>query len=58
MLREVSAKSILELRGLFGEESISTDDEDLHAHGFSSSSLNITLVPSSPMQAHKTIPVH
>jgi D-lactate dehydrogenase (cytochrome) len=39
-------KAIQELRGLLGEEAISTDDEDLHLHGYSEwSSINIDQLP-------------
>lgn len=39
-------KAINELRHLLGDESISTDDEDLHNHGYSEwSSLNIDQLP-------------
>ncbi|KAI6794007.1 hypothetical protein KC361_g5867 [Hortaea werneckii] len=39
-------KAIAELRGTLGEDAISTDDEDLHMHGFSEwSSINIDTLP-------------
>ncbi|KAL2054085.1 hypothetical protein ABVK25_005624 [Lepraria finkii] len=39
-------KAIAELRALYGEDTISTDDEDLLAHGFSEwSSINIVQLP-------------
>ncbi len=39
-------KSIAELRGLLGEDAISTDEDDLQAHGYSEwSSLNIDQLP-------------
>lgn len=39
-------KAITELRELLGEEVISTDDEDLHRHGYSEwSSINIDQLP-------------
>jgi len=39
-------KAVAELRDLFGEDAISTDDEDLHRHGYSEwSSINIDTLP-------------
>lgn len=39
-------QAIAELRAAFGEDSISTDDEDLHRHGYSEwSSINIDQLP-------------
>ncbi|UPX13821.1 D-lactate dehydrogenase (cytochrome) [Ascochyta rabiei] len=39
-------KAIAELRATFGEDTISTDDEDLHRHGYSEwSSINIDQLP-------------
>lgn len=39
-------KAVAELRGQLGEDSISTDDEDLHRHGYSEwSSINIDVLP-------------
>ena len=41
-----SAKAIKELRAHLGDDAISTDDEDLHMHGFSEwSSINIDQLP-------------
>jgi hypothetical protein len=42
----VSVQAIQELREIFGEDAISTDDEDLHRHGYSEwSSINIDQLP-------------
>lgn len=39
-------KAIVELRGQLGEDAVSTDDDDLHAHGYSEwSSINIDKLP-------------
>lgn len=39
-------QAILELRDVLGEDTISTDDEDLHRHGYSEwSSINIDQLP-------------
>ena len=41
-----SLQAILELRDVLGEDTISTDDEDLHRHGYSEwSSINIDQLP-------------
>lgn len=41
-----SVQAILELRDILGEDTISTDDEDLHRHGYSEwSSINIDQLP-------------
>lgn len=41
-----NAQAIDELRAAFGEDTISTDDEDLHRHGYSEwSSINIDQLP-------------
>lgn len=41
-----TSQAITELRHLLGEDSISTDDEDLHRHGYSEwSSINIEQLP-------------
>lgn len=41
-----TVQAITELRELLGEEVISTDDEDLHRHGYSEwSSINIDQLP-------------
>ncbi|KAJ4362194.1 D-lactate ferricytochrome c oxidoreductase [Ascochyta clinopodiicola] len=40
------SQAIAELRAVFGEDTISTDDEDLHRHGYSEwSSINIDQLP-------------
>jgi hypothetical protein len=39
-------KAVSEVRGMLGEDAISTDDEDLHRHGYSEwSSINIDTLP-------------
>lgn len=44
--RKQLEKAIAELRGQLGEDTISTDDEDLHRHGYSEwSSINIDTLP-------------
>ncbi|KAH6620394.1 D-lactate dehydrogenase mitochondrial precursor [Boeremia exigua] len=44
--KKVMEKAIEELRVAFGEDAISTDDEDLHRHGYSEwSSVNIDQLP-------------
>lgn len=42
----LTSQAIAELRAMFGEDTISTDDEDLHRHGYSEwSSINIDQLP-------------
>jgi D-lactate dehydrogenase (cytochrome) len=42
-------KAIEELRNVLGEDAVSTDDDDLHAHRYSEwSSINISTLPLSP----------
>jgi FAD/FMN-containing dehydrogenase len=42
----ITVKAIAELRTSLGEDAVSTDDEDLHAHGYSEwSSINIDKLP-------------
>jgi D-lactate dehydrogenase (cytochrome) len=42
----VSVQAIEELREILGEDAISTDDDDLHRHGYSEwSSINIDQLP-------------
>lgn len=43
---DLGLQAISELRGLLGEEAISTDDEDLHLHGYSEwSTVNVDELP-------------
>ena len=51
----IASKGIAELRGILGEDAISTDDEDLFRHGFSEwSSVNIDTLPVAIAYPHST----